>query len=52
VQVQSRPQAAVSYFNQLVADKLLLDKALLKYLDMPKPIALSEDIWAAANKDV
>lgn len=50
MRLQSRPQAAIPYFNKYLCEGLQLNNALLKNLDMPKPTTLSEDIWLAANK--
>lgn len=50
MRLQSRPQAAISYFNKYLYEGLQLNKALLKNLDMPNPTVLSENIWMAANK--
>lgn len=49
MRLQSRPQAAILYFNQYLYDGLQLNQALLKNLDMPKPTLLSAEIWQAAN---
>ena len=50
MRLQSRPQAAIPYFNKLLSDGLQLNKALLSNLEMPKPTVLAEDIWQLANK--
>lgn len=49
MQLQSRPQAALPYFNKLLNDGLTLNSQLLSKFDMPAPTVLSEEIWAAAN---
>jgi hypothetical protein len=47
--LQTRPQAAILYFNKYMYNGLQLNQALLANLDMPKPSILSNDIWQAAN---
>mgnify|MGYP000008003896 CR=1 FL=1 len=49
MQLQSRPQAALPYFNKLLNEGLIRNDALLSKFDMPQPTVLSETIWTAAN---
>jgi len=50
MQLHTRPQAAIPYFNKLLFDGLTLNEALLDNLNMPKPTKLNEDIWLSAKK--
>jgi hypothetical protein len=47
--LQSRPQAAIPCFNKYLYEGLQLNNVLLTNLNMPKPTALSEDIWISAK---
>lgn len=47
---QSRPQDAISHFNEHMYKGLQTNKRLFSKLDMPAPILLGEGIWLEAKK--
>ena len=51
MRLQSRPQAALPYFNKYLYEGLHHNKVLLKNLKMPQSTTLNKEIWHAANKN-
>ena len=47
---QSRPQAAISYFNQELHEGLQRNQALLARCKLPPPISLNHDMWKEIEK--
>lgn len=50
MQMQTRPQAALTNFNKLLNDGLQLNRVLFKKLKLPERSALSQSNWDKINK--
>jgi len=49
--LQKRPQAAIPYFNEIMAQGMLTNKALLSKTVMPLPTSISLSLWKKAEKN-
>ena len=49
--LQKRPQAAIPYFNEIMAQGMITNKALLSKTVMPLPTSISLALWKKAEKN-
>jgi hypothetical protein len=49
--LQSRPQAAIHYFNQIMAEGMATNRVLLTKTVMPQPTSMSLVLWKRADKN-
>lgn len=49
--LQKRPQAALPYFNQIMAEGMMTNRVLLAKSVMPQPTSMSLALWKSADKN-